>query len=118
MEYKSRGRILLELLSRVTRMEEVINRPYTKKHKIIVALDKLSGLYLDELTRRVVKIIESNLAAINVILSHYPIKTFDDYDKIKEPHLNDMVGVIKNMCTKIRSQTPAIFNYPFEKALH
>jgi hypothetical protein len=100
---------MLDLSARLVEMEKILLGTLLKKDKIISALRTLSGMYLDELTPSVRKIIESNLVSINVILMRYPIKTFEDYSKIRERHLKKILTLIEAMCQELRAEVSVVF---------
>lgn len=88
----------LNLPARIINMEKILSSHYSKKDKIIHALNELSGLNLSQLKAHVKRKLEHNLVKLNEILQLYDIKTVDDYSKIKESHLDIMIGSLRTIC--------------------
>ena len=100
---------MIDLSDRLIKIEKILLGPLLKKDKIINALNTLSGLYLDELTPAARKMIQSNLVSINEILRRYPIKTFDDYSKIRDRHLKKVLALIEVMSKELRTEVSVVF---------
>lgn len=112
---------MMDLLSRVFAAEEILCLDSaSKKERVINALHQFSGLALDDIEPHLVNIFKDYLADINSILRLYDIKTFDDYRKIKEQHLQEMLTIIKYMCTDLRLHIPAVYQLerPTIKSVH
>lgn len=87
----------LDLPERIINIEKILSSHLSKKDKIIQALNELSGLNLSQLKTHVRRKLEHNLVKLNEILQLYDIKTLDDYNKIKEPHLDIIINALRTI---------------------
>lgn len=79
-------------------MEKILSSHFSKKDKIIQALNELSGLNLSLLKTGVRRKLENNLVKLNEIVQLYDIKTVDDYNSINDSHLDAIVNILRTIC--------------------
>ena len=92
-----------DLINRIKNMEWVLQSNLNKQNKVQDSLKQLSGFELNILDRLTRKQLEEYLVKVNRILMQYDIKTFDDYSKISELHLNEMLRIIQRLCFTLYS---------------
>ena len=89
---------MLELLSRMTAVEEILSSDLSKKNKAAEALRPLSGLDITHLHPVLKGNLKRRLAAINDVTQKYALVTTEDYGKITSKDLDQIINIAKNLC--------------------
>jgi len=76
----------------------ILDEKLSKKDTIIKLLNITSGFDITVLSAEQKNAISTQLLAMNRILAHYPIKTYDDYALLSENHLNKLLKSLKQLC--------------------
>lgn len=76
----------------------ILDEKLSKKDTIMKLLTITSGFDITALSAERENAINTQLLAINRVLGHYPIKTWDDYALLSESHLNKLLKNLKQLC--------------------
>jgi hypothetical protein len=88
-----------DLLAKTVSVESALLSDLPKKDRLIQASQRLSGLELNKLDTGTRKKLDRNLIDGNRVLSQYKIETYDDYAKISDPHLDELINMMKRICS-------------------
>lgn len=89
------------LLAKIVSVESALLSDLPKKDRLIQASQRLSGLELNKLDTGTRKKFDRNLISGNRILSQYKIETFDDYAKISDQNLDELLDMMKRICSDL-----------------
>lgn len=97
-----KSRVMIPLFDKMLEMERILLENIPHKEKIISASAYVSGLEFNKLSGSLARKIEEEFSYLNRILAQYPIKTFDDYQKISAEHLALMVETLNRVCQRLK----------------
>ena len=80
-----------ELSITLEEMDKILDSKGKQIEIIIESLKKMTQIERAKLDKSTKNFLYSNIGTINHILKQYPIKTFDDYEKISSVHLTEML---------------------------
>lgn len=91
-----------DLLDRARKAKAIINdEAFPMARRATSALRSFSGFGLSGLPVDIRSTLESHLADVNRILANYDLETMDDYVKITDDDLSEMLGIIDSMVTQL-----------------
>jgi len=82
-------------------MDKILDSKGKQTEIIVESLKKTTQIDRAKLDKSTKNFLDRNIGAINHILKQYPIKTFDDYEKISSVHLTEMLLCIIRMTSAL-----------------
>ena len=93
-----------DLLKRLSQIKKELSNSRLPKYKRVVrAIKCLGGLELKNVTKDARILLEQSLSQLNRIVNGYEIQTFDDYEKISDRDINNMIQIQIKMCNEIKA---------------